>query len=248
MALKTEQDGMNRSVSAVVQSNRLVSRRLHRRSALSAGVCMSETQRIVSVPSVVAALPDRTIREAGMLELLAAEMRIAELEKALAEAREAAETDPLTGALNRRGFEKACQREMARAGRNGSSVVLAHIDLDDLKKLNDMFGHLAGDRALKSFVDLLHASIRPTDVLSRFGGEEFVLLLPDTVLEDARAVVERFLKDLSGVPVLETGWRLTFSAGISVFQVDENFESALSRVDAATYQAKQSGKNRVVAD
>ena len=80
-------------------------------------------------PTVVAGLPKEMIREAGMFELLAAELRIAELERELAEAREAASTDPLTGALNRRGFEQACQRELALARRSGLGFALAHLDI-----------------------------------------------------------------------------------------------------------------------
>ncbi|MBK9027529.1 MAG: GGDEF domain-containing protein [Propionivibrio sp.] len=115
-----------------------------------------------------------------MFELLAAELRIAELEKELAEAREAASTDPLTGALNRRGFEQACQRELALARRSGLSFALAHLDIDDFKNLNDTLGHQVGDKALVHLVNLLRKSMRPSDVLCRFGGEEFVLMLPAT--------------------------------------------------------------------
>ncbi len=127
-----------------------------------------------------------------MFELLAAELRIEELEKALAEASEVACTDPLTRALNRRGFDKACKRELARARRKGVRCAVAHIDLDDFKRLNDTLGHRVGDRALVHLVDLLHKSMRPSDVLCRFGGEEFVLMLPDITLADASAVLSRF--------------------------------------------------------
>ena len=177
-----------------------------------------------------------------MFELLAAEMRIAELETALAEARAAAFTDPLTGALNRRGFDHAYSRELARARRNGKPLVLAHLDLDDFKGLNDDFGHQAGDRA----VDTLEKSMRPSDILCRFGGEEFVLVLTDTTLENASAAVLRFLRQFSAAPVSGTGRRMTFSAGVVMHGLDETVDTVVGRADTATYAAKHAGKNCVV--
>lgn len=238
---------MNRSVSQIVQSNRPASRRLHRRPVPSRFSCLSLALPSVSVPDVVSGLPRSVVQDAGMLELLAAQMRIAELEKALTEAREAAYTDPLTGALNRRGFDKASQREMARARRSGICFALALIDLDDFKLLNDQLGHQTGDKALVQFVGLLHRLMRPTDVLSRFGGEEFILMLPDTSLEDAVMVINRFLKELSAQTISGTDRRVTFSAGVTVQQAGEGLDEVLLRADAATYQAKRAGKNRVIA-
>lgn len=195
----------------------------------------------------VVSLPKALVREAGMFELLAAEMRIAELEKALAEAGEIACTDPLTRALNRRGFDKACRREQARARRAGKQCALALIDLDDFKRLNDTLGHQVGDRALVHLVDLLHKSMRPSDVLCRFGGEEFVLMLPDISLDDASTVLSRFLNDFSSRAIPGTDIAMTFSAGVVVQEHDEALEDALRRADAATYAAKHAGKNCVVA-
>lgn len=182
-----------------------------------------------------------------MFELLAAEMRIAALEAALAEAREAACTDPLTGALNRRGFDQACLRELSRARRSGAPLALVHIDLDDFKRLNDSLGHQVGDQALKSLVSVLHRSMRPSDVLCRFGGEEFVLMLPDTSLQAATAVATRFLREFSAQSVPGTSRAMTFSAGVVTIRIDESLEEAIQRADAATYAAKHAGKNCVVA-
>lgn len=180
-----------------------------------------------------------------MFELLAAELRIAELEKALAEVRELAFIDPLTGALNRRGFEKACLREMSRSLRNGSQLALVLIDIDNFKQLNDTYGHVAGDGALVHLVGLLHKSMRPTDVLCRFGGEEFVMMLPDTSLDDAVAVVSRLLGEFSAQAIPGTDRAMTFSAGIVVQERNESTERAIQRADAATYAAKRAGKNRI---
>lgn len=238
---------MNRNASQLVQSNRPASRRLHRRLAHSAALpCVAESIGFQSAPSAVVSLPQTIVREAGMFELLAAEMRIAELEAALAEAREAASTDPLTGALNRRGFDQACLREFSRARRNGAPLALVHIDLDDFKRLNDTFGHQVGDQALKSLVSVLHKSMRPSDVLCRFGGEEFVLMLPDTTVQAATAVVTRFLREFSAGAIPGSSRLMTFSAGVVAAGANESPEEAIQRADAATYAAKHAGKNCVV--
>ena len=192
------------------------------------------------------AFPQASARRASGFELLAAELRIAELEKALEEAREAACVDPLTGALNRRGFEKVCQRELARTRRSGARFALVHLDLDDFKQVNDTLGHLAGDQALVYLVSVLRQSMRPADVLCRVGGEEFVLILPDTRLEDASAAVSRFLREFSARPIPETDCVMTFSAGVVLPELGESIEQALARADAATYEAKRAGKNCVV--
>lgn len=238
---------MNRNASQIVQSNRPASRRLHRRLAHSAALpCVVESVRFQSAPSAVVNLPQTIVREAGMLELLAAEMRIAALEAELVEAREAACTDPLTGALNRRGFDQACLREFSRARRSGTPLALVHIDLDDFKRLNDTLGHQVGDQALKSLVSVLHKSMRPSDVLCRFGGEEFILMLPDTTEQAATAVVTRFLREFSAREIPGTSRSMTFSAGVVAAATNESPEEAIQRADAATYAAKRAGKNCVV--
>jgi diguanylate cyclase len=239
---------MNRDITQIIHSNRPVSRRLHRRLAFSSMVsCVNRLSPVTRAPEIVSSLPQKVVREAGMFELLAAELRIAELEQALAEAREASCTDPLTGALNRRGFAKACQREMSRSHRKGSRLALVHIDLDDFKQVNDTLGHQAGDKALVQLVEVLHRSMRPSDVLCRFGGEEFVLMLPETSLENATAAVSRFLCDFSAGAILGTDRVMTFSAGVVVQGNEESLEEALQRADAATYKAKRAGKNCIIS-
>ena len=238
---------MNRNDSPTAHSNRPTSRRLHRRLANSAvSVCASNLTVFEKSTAAVVSLPKDVVREAGMFELLAAELRIAELEKALAEAREVACVDPLTGALNRRGFDKAYSRELARARRRGIPFALAHIDLDDFKRLNDTFGHQVGDRALVHLVESLQNSMRPSDVLCRFGGEEFVLMLPETDLNKASSAISRFLREFSAHSIPGTDYAMTFSAGVVVQSLDESLEDAIQRADAATYAAKHAGKNCVV--
>ena len=201
---------------------------------------------VVTTPTTVLGLPNAMVRDAGMLELLAAELRIAELESALAAARADAFADPLTGALNRRGLENASRRELARAHRTGTQIAIAHIDLDDFKDLNDTYGHEAGDKALVHLVALFHQSMRPTDLLGRFGGEEFVLMLPDTSVSDAAAVLARFQSEFSARPIAGTDCTMSFSAGVVAHGVDELIEETIRRADAATYVAKRAGKNCVV--
>jgi diguanylate cyclase (GGDEF)-like protein len=239
---------MNRNDPQTVQSNRPLSRRLHRRPALAAApACAVGAHHPGRVATTVVGLPQTVIRAAGMLELQAAEMRIAALEEALLEARAAASTDPLTGALNRRGFAAASGRELARLRRSAGRIALAHIDLDDFKRVNDRLGHQAGDDALVHLVDVLHKAMRPSDVLCRFGGEEFVLLFPDTGLEDAAAALSRFQRAFSAQAIPGTDCVMTFSAGVVAKRADESLEAAIQRADAATYAAKRAGKNRIVA-
>jgi len=239
---------MSRNESQLVLSNRPPSRRLHRRLGLRVEASCALVAKAHGRPlAALAGLPQTMIREARMFELQAAAMRIAELEAALALAGAAAGTDPLTGALNRRGFAAASQRELARLRRKAGEVALAHIDLDNFKCLNDTLGHPAGDKALVHLVEVLHQAMRPSDVLCRYGGEEFVLLLPDTGLEDAAAAVSRFQRAFSASAVPGTDCVMTFSAGVVVKAAAESLDEAIERADAATYAAKRAGKNCIVS-
>jgi len=185
--------------------------------------------------------------------MLAAELRIGDLERALSEARAAAHTDALTGALNRHGFAEAYQREAARAHRKHSPLALALIDLDDFKRLNDALGHQVGDEALVHLVKVLRTALRPSDILCRFGGEEFVLLLPETALSQAETAlsqaataISRFQRQLAAQAIPGKDIVLTFSAGVVVQENGESLEHSILRADAATYAAKRAGKNCVV--
>ncbi len=231
-------------------SHRPASRRLHRRPApVGGGVHWSGPTQNDGVlrwtPRVVRGLSSEALREAGMLELLAAELRIAELEAELAAARVAATTDLLTGTLNRRGFEAVGQGELARARRKGQELALAHLDLDGFKQINDAYGHAVGDRALQHLVRCLQEGMRPGDVLCRFGGEEFVLLLAETGLDEAVRVLQRHLATVSECPVPGTTCCLSFSAGVVAVLADEALDAAVQRADAATYVAKRAGRQRV---
>lgn len=177
-----------------------------------------------------------------------ARAKVAELEAELARVSAALREDALTGALNRRGLDEAVEREAARAQRYRSPLCFTVIDLDNFKKLNDRLGHQAGDEALRHLVSVVRSMLRPSDTIGRYGGEEFVLLLPETPVEDARMVVERLQRELTRQFFLHNNEKvlITFSAGVAGMRPGETGAQALARADEAMYQAKRKGRNRVL--
>ncbi len=165
----------------------------------------------------------------------------------LAELTHLAETDPLTGLLNRRRFEVLFAREIARAARNGTPLTLCLMDIDRFKRVNDDFGHAAGDEALRLFSAVCREGLRATDVLARFGGEEFILVLPDTSPRQAVEVLERLRARLAKIP-LETAQgslRITVTIGVAAWHAGEDRESLIRRADAALYAGKAAGRDRI---
>jgi len=158
--------------------------------------------------------------------------------------------DPLTGCLNRRGFEQELDRTIALAARYGGEVSLLAIDVDHFKRVNDTYGHLAGDAVLRDLALVISGSARAGDLVARVGGEEFVMLLPHTDGESAGVVAERLLELVRAhrCDVLRDEQRLTVSIGIATEQVvDDAVASALrARADEALYVAKRLGRDRVV--
>jgi len=157
--------------------------------------------------------------------------------------------DQLTHLLNRRGLARAFESEIARADRHGRPMCLAVLDVDDFKSLNDRLGHQAGDLALVHLARIVRRSIRPTDVISRYGGEEFVILLPETPIADACNVMARVQRELTKRIFLHNHERvlITFSAGVAERAFGESQEDLIARADKALYHAKDAGKNRVTA-
>ncbi len=157
--------------------------------------------------------------------------------------------DPLTRVLNRRGFEEALAVEVARCERGGGSLCLAVLDVDDFKKLNDTLGHTVGDDALVHLSGIVRATLRPSDVVARYGGEEFVILLPGVGLEEATTIMVRVQRELTRKFFLHDNKKvlITFSAGITQRRDGETEQAVVGRADKALYQAKNTGKNRVVA-
>jgi diguanylate cyclase len=177
-----------------------------------------------------------------------AEAEIVRLQSELAEASQIIRHDTLTGALNRKGMDEALDREVGRAGRRGSTLSLAMLDVDNFKKLNDTLGHQAGDEALVHLAQVVRQTLRPQDALARYGGEEFVILMPDTELEDGINVMTRLQRQLTKRIFLHKNDKvlITFSAGVAELAAEESALDGLKRADAAMYLAKRAGKNRVV--
>ena len=181
-------------------------------------------------------------------EVQEAEQRIHSLEAKLQHMSELVREDQLTGSLNRRGLDDVFERETARSDRRGTPLCIAILDLDDFKRLNDTHGHLAGDAALKHLVKIVKDTIRSMDVIARFGGEEFVILLPETSVEAAFQTMTRLQRELTKHFFMHENEKLliTFSAGVALRVPNEDQATLIGRADKAMYQAKQSGKNRVV--
>jgi len=176
------------------------------------------------------------------------EARVSQLEQQLNEVSTLAQKDPLTNALNRRGLEQAFRAESARALRYQSPLTLAMMDLDNFKQVNDRLGHVAGDRALIHFVTTVHATLRPTDLIVRSGGEEFGVLIPASTVQDGAAAIERLKRELARRPFQfeNEALVLTFSAGVAQWHPGETLEQLMRRADAGLYEAKKAGKNRVL--
>lgn len=177
------------------------------------------------------------------------ESRIQALERQLVEMSELAHEDPLTGSLNRRGMDDLLDREIARADRNGAALCIALLDLDDFKRINDTHGHHTGDRVLVHLVKVIKETLRAMDVVSRFGGEEFLIVLTDTPLDAATSTITRLQRELTKQIFLcnEEHLLVTFSAGVAIHSPLEAKPAFIMRADQALYQAKAAGKNRVVA-
>jgi len=158
-----------------------------------------------------------------------------------------ARTDGLTGLLNRRAFEESLQRDVLRAKRTGLTLGMLLIDIDHFKSINDLHGHLAGDEVIRKVASTLQQGIRPADVLARFGGEEFVMLVRDVGLREIEATAERLRREIASLSGLTGTMTVTVSVGVTVSQIDDTTDSFLSRCDDALYLAKRSGRNIVVS-
>jgi diguanylate cyclase len=194
------------------------------------------------------ALASRDRMVAAHQEVQEAEARIKDLEAKLQHMSELVREDQLTGSLNRRGLDDVFERESARADRRGTPLCMALLDLDNFKKLNDTYGHLAGDRALRHLVKVVKDTLRSMDVIARFGGEEFLILLPETDVEAAAAAMVRVQRELTKHFFLHENEKMliTFSCGVALRHQNEDQASLMARADNAMYKAKTSGKNRVV--
>jgi diguanylate cyclase (GGDEF)-like protein len=196
---------------------------------------------ITELGKVVAASQRRADEDRLRLERLVAE-RTAELERV-------AVTDTLTGVFNRGRIFEVAADEASRASRQSQPLCLAMLDLDHFKAINDRHGHVTGDDVLRVVAQCISRELRPADRIGRYGGEEFLVLLPETALAGAVAALERVRNAVSQLKIEAIeGVQLTVSAGVVVHVNDAPLEASVKRADAALYRAKAEGRNRVVAE
>ncbi|MGL6244061.1 diguanylate cyclase [Pseudomonas sp.] len=167
----------------------------------------------------------------------------------LEEQRQKALIDPLTSLPNRAAWSERLDHEVRQWQQHGNTLLLAMLDLDHFKRINDNYGHLAGDKVLKIIANVLRKRLRGTDFIARFGGEEFVLLMPDTSLANGARLLDTLRGAIEACPFHFKGERvtITISMGFSAFKFGEHSDQVLKRADQALYRAKNAGRNRVEA-
>lgn len=176
---------------------------------------------------------------------------VTETKRLMARLDELASKDYLTGLYNRRFFFEVAQRELQQAVRTGRQLSVCVADIDRFKDVNDKFGHAMGDAALQAAAERLSACLRTTDIICRYGGEEFALFFPDCALADGKRVAERLRAGLAAEPVRKDGLEIRITGSFGVFggipQRGQGLEQFLNKADEAMYAAKRAGRNRVCA-
>ena len=237
----------------------------HQVRAIEAGDCAGEISFMDDLPPsayVVALEPTTLLRlhrrsielltrspqlMQNLAQLLCQRVRLSD--RLIINSEQNANVDTLTGSFNRRWLEHIYSRESTRCAFNGQPLSLLMLDVDNFKEYNDRHGHLAGDHALCLVVDTLTKQLRPADSLVRYGGEEFVILLPDMALADARNVGERLRSSLEQVNTflspIGTLPGVTISIGVAPMQPSDSLDALIQIADSALYQAKAGGRNRV---
>jgi diguanylate cyclase (GGDEF)-like protein len=173
----------------------------------------------------------------------------ADIRYGLARAKLLAETDDLTGLLNVRGFALSANRLFAQAARHGRAAAVLMIDSDNLKSVNDAHGHAAGNELLRQLASAIQAELRFTDVSARYGGDEFIVLLPDTPAKGAMEVAERIRARIASLPLPINGTSISASVSIGIACYPEDggtLDALAAHADGALYTAKQDGRNRSV--
>jgi diguanylate cyclase (GGDEF)-like protein len=163
----------------------------------------------------------------------------------LRQAERNAHTDALTGLGNRHWMRTMFERELTRTQHANKALCLMMVDVDHFKTFNDQYGHIAGDRVLVAVADVLREYLRPTDLVARFGGDEFAALLPDLQLKQARQTAERIRQQIAGLSPSSLATAITVSIGIAHRTVRDDVATLVQRADAAMYDAKEAGRNRV---
>ncbi|SKB72139.1 diguanylate cyclase (GGDEF) domain-containing protein [Lachnospiraceae bacterium] len=205
---------------------------------------VDDTEKVIEASEV-----EKMHGQISMVRRLATFINVtsAELREANAELRKIADTDELTGIYNRRKIEKLARKAINRAQQNKKVVMVAILDIDDFKKVNDTYGHAAGDMVLSQIAGVMDTEVNKVEkgLLGRWGGEEFLILLPDITLDDAKNCMERIRSTVEKMDFDEVG-KKTLSIGLTEFRAGESFDELFSRADEALYDAKENGKNRVV--
>ncbi|MCA6117644.1 GGDEF domain-containing protein [Bradyrhizobium sp. WSM 1738] len=210
----------------------------------------TQTERVAAMLSFVL-----TIGQCAFVGLYGSTMRKMlydrsfELKAAYKRIEELAELDELTGASNRRSIMRMLEEEIARSGRNGSPCSIALIDLDWFKRINDAYGHPTGDEVLRTFSITTFANIRSVDRFGRYGGEEFLLVLPGMETERAVRALDRLRTIVADLDwsAFSPGMKVTMSAGVATLKPNETSDTFLARADSALYAAKAQGRNRITS-
>jgi diguanylate cyclase (GGDEF)-like protein len=160
----------------------------------------------------------------------------------------AAAVDPVSGLFNRRHFQTRLEEELQRAQRGDTTIALLMIDLDNFKGINDTYGHTAGDATLRAVASIIRRSVRHFDVCTRYGGEEFAVVMPESGSAIAMGVAERILTRIAAWSPAEphlAGLKVTASIGFALSEPSHTMDNLIARADGALYEAKQRGKNQV---
>lgn len=210
-----------------------------------------------ALQSLVRELADgaaRMRRSVGALEdrLAANGRQINDLREALVQAQNEALIDPLTGLMNRRGFDTALQELIDGEAAEGAGACLLMVDIDHFKRINDAHGHLVGDKVIRAVAQVLKNGVKGRDTVARYGGEEFSVLLPATPLAGACALAEQLRLTVEQGRIRRADNReavasVTVSVGVTAFRAGEPIEEFVQRADAALYASKQNGRNQVTA-
>lgn len=221
------------------------------KNSISALEKTEEKQEILNLLSIVNNAADAMMHsiEVTRVELVNTQQSLADVRAELEVTKQHLMLDPLTSARNRFGMDITIGQELSRVRRTHKKLVLAMVDLDHFKTVNDTYGHDAGDEVLQFFSQVAHSVLRESDYMFRYGGEEFLVLLPDTDINGATFLFDRLKQMQAKSPVHFQGHTIhtTFSAGFTELRDDDNDQTLIQRADQGLYQAKQQGRNQAIA-